>query len=125
MLRLFMFRYVFQECSFFSEALVAAVTFVRFVCLMAARMRLKIGELRKGLVAVGIAALVGLVAGVSPDVLLEMRKLGELAMADLATVRLDAEMDAGVLRQVRRVGKCLGALGALVRFGITHVNLSV
>lgn len=120
-----MFRYVFQKSSFFSEALVTAVTFVRFICLMAARVRLEVGELRKGLVAVGVAALVGLVAGVSPDVLLEVRKLGELAMADLATVRLDAEMDAGVLRQVRRVGKCLGALGALVWFGITHVNLSV
>ena len=41
----------------------------------------------------------------SPDVLLKVGELGELSLADLATVRLDPEMDAHVLRKVGAVGE--------------------
>lgn len=40
-------------------------------------------------------------------------------------VRLDAQMDAGVLRQVAGVGEALVALRALVRLGLAHVDLGV
>ena len=43
-------------------------------------------------------ALVRLVPCVRPDVLLKVGELGELSLADLATVRLDPEVDPRVLR---------------------------
>lgn len=46
-------------------------------------------------------------------------------MADLAAVGLDAEVDPRVLGEIRRVGERLGALGALVGLGFTHVDLCV
>ena len=70
-------------------------------------------------------ALVRLVASVSPDVLLEMWELGELALTYFTSVGLDAEMDPGVLREVGAVGEGLAAVTALVWFRLPHVNLSV
>ena len=43
---------------------------------------------------------VGLVPGVGPDVLLEVGELGELPLADLAAVGLDAQVDPHVLREI-------------------------
>lgn len=43
-------------------------------------------------------------------VLLQMRELCELPLADLAAVGLDAEVDPGVLRQVGAVRERLAAL---------------
>ena len=43
---------------------------------------------------------VGLVPGVGPDVLLEVGELGELSLADLAAVGLDAQVDPHVLREI-------------------------
>lgn len=54
-----------------------------------------------------------------------MRQLRELALAYLAAVRLDAQMNAGVLRKIRRVGERLGALCAFVRLRFPHMNLGV
>ena len=51
------------------------------------------------------SALVRLVSCVSSDVLLEVRQLGELPLADLAPVRLDAEVDSHVLGEVGAVGE--------------------
>ena len=50
-------------------------------------MTLQVGELAEGLGAAGVAALVGLVARVRPDVLLQVGQLRELALADLASER--------------------------------------
>ena len=72
-----------------------------------------------------VTTLVGLVPRVSSDVLLEVGQLGELPLTDLAPVRLDAEVDTGVLGEVGAVGEGLTARGALVRFGFSHVDLSV
>ena len=71
------------------------------------------------------SALVGLVAGVGPDVLLQVGQLGELPLADLAPVRLDAQVDTHVLGQVGAVGEGLAALAALVRLRFPHVHLRV
>ena len=57
--------------------------------------------------------------------LLQMRQLGELALANFASVRFDAQMDPRVLGEVRRVGEGFVALGALVGFRFSHVNLGV
>lgn len=86
-------------------------------------MRLQIRKLRKGFLAARMSAFVGFVAGMRADVLLQVRELGELAMADFATVRFYAEMDASVLRQVAGVGKGLGALRALVWFGFAELQV--
>ena len=40
-----------------------------------------------------------------PDVLLKVGELGELSLADLATIRLDPQVDPHVLRQVGAVGE--------------------
>ena len=40
-------------------------------------------------------------------------------------VGFDSEMYPGVLREVTGVGECLAALRALVRLGLTHVDLGV
>ncbi len=47
-----------------------------------------------------MATLVGLVPGVGPDVLLQVGELGELPLADLAAVGLDAQVDPHVLGQI-------------------------
>lgn len=52
-------------------------------------MRLQIRQLRKGLVAAGVAAFVGLVASVRSNMLLQVGELGEFALANLTPVRLD------------------------------------
>ena len=72
-----------------------------------------------------MATLVRLVPGVSPDVLLQVGELGELALTDLTTVRLDPQVDSHVLRKIRAVGEGLAALTALVRLGLAHVDLGV
>lgn len=92
---------------------------------MATTVALQRTELRKRLVASGMATFVRLVARVSADVLLKMAQLSETALADLASVRLDAEMNSRVLRQVRRVGERLGTLRTLVRLGFPHVALGM
>ena len=61
----------------------------------------------------------------SPDVLLQVGELGELALADLTTVRLDPQVDSRVLRQVGAVGERLVARRALVRLRLAHVDLGV
>ena len=125
MLRLLVLGNVFEEGRFVLEALVARVALVGLVRLVAPRMRLEVAELREGLCAVRMSALVRLVARVRADVLLQVTQLGELALANLAAVRLDAQVDARVLRQVRAVGERLGALRAFVRLGLAHVDLRV
>ena len=60
-----------------------------------------------------------------PDVLLQVGELGELALTDLTTVRLDPQVDPHVLRKIRAVGEGLAALTALVRLGLAHVDLGV
>lgn len=72
-----------------------------------------------------MAAFVRLVPGVCPNVLLEVGQLGELPLADLAPVGLDAEVDSGVLGKVGAVGKRLVAARALVRLRLTQVYLCV
>ena len=51
--------------------------------------------------------------------------MGELPLANLAAVRLDAQVDPGVLGQVRGVRERLRALGAFVRLRLAHVDLRV
>ena len=53
----------------------------------APRVALQVGQLAEGLGAAGVPALVGLVARVRPDVLLQVGQLRELALADLAPGR--------------------------------------
>ena len=60
-----------------------------------------------------------------PNVLLQVGQLGELALANLAPVRLDAQVDARVLGQVGAVGECFATAGALVRFRLPQVDLGV
>jgi len=52
-------------------------------------------------------------------------QLGELPLTDLAAVRLNAQVDPRVLRQVRGVRERLRALRALVRLRLAHVDLRV
>lgn len=82
------------------EALVAGVAFEGLVRLVAAAVALEVGELGEGFGTSDLGAAIGLVPSVCSDVLLEMRQLGELPLADLAAVGLDAQVDTGVLRQV-------------------------
>jgi hypothetical protein len=72
-----------------------------------------------------MSTFVRFVAGVGANVLLQVRQLRKLALTDLTTIWFDAQMDAGVLRQVAGVGECLGALGTFVGFRLTHMNLRV
>ena len=122
MLRVLVLGDVLEQGRLVGEALVARVALERFVRLMAPRVGLQVGQLGERFRAARMAALVRLVAGVRPDVLLQMGELGELALADLAPVRLDAEMYPRVLRQVARVGERFRALGAFVRFGFAHLQ---
>ena len=58
---------------------------VQFIVMVAGPgVRLQVGELRELLGAPGVATLVRLVASVGPDVLLEVRQLGELSLTNLA-----------------------------------------
>ena len=75
---------VLEEGALVGEALVARVALVGLVGLVAARVGLEVGELREGLGAAGVAALVRLVAGVGADVLLEVAQLSEFTLANLA-----------------------------------------
>ena len=54
-----------------------------------------------------------------------MGQLGELPLADLTPVGLDAEVDSHVLGEVGAVGERFTAVAALVRFGLSHVDLGV
>ena len=60
-----------------------------------------------------------------PDVLLKVGELGELSLADLATVRLDPAMDPRVLRQVGAVGEGLSTRSTFVGFRLSQVDLGV
>jgi hypothetical protein len=62
---------------------------------------------------------------VRPDVLLKVGELGELALADLATVRLDPEVDPRVLRKVGAVGEGLSTSSTFVGFWLSQVDLGV
>ena len=72
-----------------------------------------------------MATLVRLVPSVGPDVLLQVGELGELALADLAAVRLDPQVDSHVLRKIRAVGEGLATVAAFVWFGFSHMDLGV
>lgn len=98
MLRFFVLRDVFEEVLLVGEALVAGVAFEGLIRLVAAAVALEVGELREGFGTSDLGAAIGLVSGMCSDVLLEVRQLGELPLADLAAVRLDAQVDARVLR---------------------------
>lgn len=95
--RVFVLGYVLEQRQFVGEAFVAGVAFKWFVRLVAARVRLQIGELREGFRAASMAALVWFIPGMCADVLLQVRQLCEFALADLTSIWLDAQMDAGVL----------------------------
>lgn len=101
------------------EALVTGVAFEGLVCLVTAAVALEVGELGEGFGTSYLGAAIGLISGVCSDMLLEMRQLGELPLADLAAVGLDAQVDTGVLRQVRGVGEGLRTLRAAVRLCLT------
>ena len=63
--------------------------------------------------------------GVGANVLLQVRQLCELFLADVAVVGLDAQVDTHVLGEIGGVGKGLDALRAPVRLGLAHVALTV
>lgn len=125
MLRVAVARDVLEQRRLVRKALVARVALEGLIRLVAAGVRLEVGQLREGLAAARMAALVGLVARVSAHVLLQVRQLGELAPTYLAPVGLDAQVDAGVLGQVGRVGKRLATLRTLVWLRLPQVALRV
>ena len=59
------------------------------------------------------------------DVLLEVRQLGELSLADLAPVGLDTQVDPRVLREVGAVGKSLPTAVTFVWLWFSQMDLSV
>ena len=71
-------------------------------------MTLQVGELAEGLGAAGVAALVGLVARVRPDVLLQVGQLRELALADLASERRKPSSRIKFADFIYDVGNVLG-----------------
>ena len=83
--RLLVFGNVVEQGVLVDEALVAGVALVGLVRLVASGVRLEVGELREGFCASVVATLVRFVAGVSPDVLLQVRQLRELPLADFAS----------------------------------------
>ena len=118
------------------EALVAGVALVGLASLLAVGVGLEVGQLGEGVGlevgqlgegvgAVWMATLVGLVPGVSPDVLLQVGQLGELPLTDLAAVRLDAKVNPHVLRQVGAVREGFAALVGLVSLVAAGVGLEV
>lgn len=122
---LLVFGYVLEQRLFVLEALVARVTLERFVRLVAPGVGLQVAQLRKRLSAARVPALVRFVTRVRADVLLQVTELRKPSLTDIATVRLDAQVDTGVLAQVRAVGERLVALVAFVRFHVFHVQLRV
>ena len=96
-LRVRVFGDVFPQAVLVGVALVAGVAAEGLVGHVAARVRLQVGELREGLATAGVHALVGLLPRVRADVLLQVGQLRELALADLALVRLDPGVDPGML----------------------------
>jgi len=86
---------------------------------------LQVGQLGERLRATWYPALVRLVPGVGPDVLLQVGELGELALTDLTTVRLDPQVDSRVLRQIGAVGECFSTSCTLVRLRLPKVDLRV
>lgn len=84
-LRLLVLGNVIEESVLVDEALVAGVALVGFVGLVASGVGLQVGELREGLGAAVVATLVRLVARVCADVLLQVRQLRELSLADFAS----------------------------------------
>lgn len=120
-----MFRDVLEKILLVGETLVARVAFEGLVCLVAAAVALEVGKLGEGFGTSDLGAAIGLISGVCSDVLLEMGQLGELPLTDLAAVGLDAQVDTGVLCQVRGVGEGFRALRAAVGLRLTEVNLGV
>ena len=55
--------------------------------------------------------------------LLKVTELGKSALAAIASIGLDAQMDSCVLRQVRRVGERLRTFSTLVGLRFPHVAL--
>ena len=72
----------------------------------APRVTLQVGELAEGLGAAGVAALVGLVARVRPDVLLQVGQLRELALADLASERREPSSGIKFAHFFTMLGMC-------------------
>jgi hypothetical protein len=70
-------------------------------------------------------ALVGFVSGMCSDVLLKMRELGKLSLADLTSVGFNTKMYSSMLGQVRAVCECFPTTGAFIRFRFPQVNLGV
>jgi hypothetical protein len=60
-------------------------------------MALQVGELGEGFAASRVQTFVRFLASVRANVLLEVRQLCELTLADLAFVRFDARVDASML----------------------------
>jgi hypothetical protein len=60
-------------------------------------MGLKVAQLAEGFGAAGMPTFVGLVTCVSPDVLLQVRQLGELALTNLTLVGFNTQVYSGVL----------------------------
>ena len=86
-------------------------------------MRLQVGELRECLTAAGVLTLVGLLASVGADVLLQVTQLREATLAYRAAVRLYPRMYTSMLRQVGGVGKALLTRLAFIGFGVLLVNV--
>lgn len=123
--RLQVSRNVRPKGLFVLETLVATITLVWLVHLVRARVRLQVGQLTKLFGAIGMGTFVGFVAGVGSLVLLEVRELGELSRAGVATVWFNSVVNARVLRQIGGICKRLGALGTLVGFCLSIVTLIV
>ena len=99
-LGLLVFGNVFKKGCFVGETFVTTVTFEGLVSLMTSRVGLEVRQLRECFVTSLMPTLVGFVSSVSSNMLLEMRKLSKLPHADLAFIRLDAQVDPSMLRQI-------------------------
>lgn len=125
MLRFFVLGNMLQQRWLIGETLVARVALEGFVRLVAPGVRLEIRQLGKCFQTTDMSTFVRLVTGVSTDVLLQVGQLGEFPLANLAPVRLDAQVYPSVLRQIAGVCERLIALGTFVGFCLSHVNLRV
>ena len=72
---------------------------------MASRMRLQVRQLAECFRTAGMSTFVRFVTRVGANVLLQVGQLSEFTLADLASIGLDAQMDAGVLAKVAGIGK--------------------